>query len=196
MNFLWIYLGLSAVDLAISVAGAAKIAKEFKEEGYVSTKEYKHPKLSAIWGSFRIVLLHLIPGYRLALAIGNLLHIFSDEAREQTKNNLIEKGDYRKSDAKLKEEAEAIRLEEKFKEVRDELGDGKLGEYNSLSPARKIEFLDKLEKKEAFPGGPSVTLTDEELEEFLRRERQAVIEEHNQNKNGKVLMKDFNSTIL
>ena len=178
MTLLWIYLGVGAVEYAISLKEYIKYAKEVVDRGYETVKKHKHPKLAIVGTLLEMGLIYLFPIIR-TLATGALLYLSSNEEfLEKTIQSAVDKGTIKKTDAKLKEEAESIVREEKFKQVREELGDGKIGEYDSLSSAAKIECLDKLENKEISLGGSAATLTDEELEMFLRQERKNIIEEH------------------
>lgn len=178
-TLLAIYLGTVGYSVIGGWAFNYSFGKKLENDGYEETKKPKFGKKLLVGVKF--LLTSAIPVYNL-FQTTMLLLANNKKMYEKIKEKMIEEGAIRKTEAKLREEAEKILLKEKEEELRNSLGEGKMGAYVAMNPVEKIEFLDNSDNFNINPIYKN--MTDEEQSEFKRAELENAINEYNNKSNN------------
>lgn len=174
---LGIYLGSIAFSyISLSTVARATLNKA-KRNGYEEIKEKKSFS-EKIVDFFKNILVCSIPVVNVFYGISALAM-----NKEKLYNNFIEKalkeGKIRKSEAKLKQEAEEILKQEKMEKTRESLGKGKMGIYSIMNDEDKLKFL--LDEDALKESNDYNHMSKEEQEELKRNEMEKTIQSYQRN---------------
>ena len=188
---MWIlgtYLSCCAASLITVFTTGKILEKRMKKEGYEYTKAKERGNWLILSDISLFLIASIIPLMNLGVIVESIGLLgpseFDDFIKESLDDGLIYK-----THERINMEIEQERSKKRLEEAYNHLSEGKLGDYETFNVNQKLDFLEKIEKREEHINPFLDALTDDELKTLVYNKKEEVLQELKNPEKPKVLVK-------